>query len=81
MRPPGYAASTTSQISGARTVLFDAKPSEFELTFPDPMHELYTSDGDPRVSKPLHAKHRTYAQLAPFRIDDFSGSPKPADRL
>jgi hypothetical protein len=29
-----------------RPVVFDAKLSEFELTFPDPMHEFNASDGD-----------------------------------
>jgi hypothetical protein len=33
--------------------MFGAKPSEFELTFSDPMHEFDASDGDRGVSEPL----------------------------
>jgi hypothetical protein len=29
-----------------RPVVFDAKLSEFELTFPDPIHEFNAGDGD-----------------------------------
>ena len=29
-----------------RPVVFDAKLSEFELTFPDPMHEFNAGDGN-----------------------------------
>ena len=36
-----------------RPVIFGAKPSEFELTFSDPMHEFDASDGDRGVSEPL----------------------------
>jgi hypothetical protein len=36
-----------------RPVIFDAKPSEIELTFSDPMHEFDASDGDRGVSEPL----------------------------
>ena len=44
-------------------VVFDAKPSEFELTFPDPVHEFNASDGDRGVSKALKAKHWTQAKF------------------
>nr|WP_246729904.1 hypothetical protein [Methylocystis sp. MJC1] len=58
----GHAASTAFQISGARVSF--AKRSEFELTFPDPVRELDTSDGDRgSSSEPLQPKHWAQAKL------------------
>ena len=37
-------------------VVFDAKPSEFELTFSDPVYEFDTGDGDRCVSEPLEPR-------------------------
>ena len=42
-----------------RPVVFDAKLSEFELTFPDPMHEFNAGDGDRGALKALQPEHRT----------------------
>jgi hypothetical protein len=46
-----------------RSVVFDAKLSEFELTFPDPMYEF--DAGNRRCGSPklLEAKHRTRPEL------------------
>ncbi len=46
-----------------RTGVFDANRSEFELTFPDPVHELDTSDGDRGSSEPLQPKHWAQAKF------------------
>lgn len=46
-----------------RTGVFDAKRSEFELTFPDPVHELDTSDSDRGSSEPLQSKHWAQAKF------------------
>lgn len=46
-----------------RPVLFDAKPSEFELTFSDLAHEFDPSDADRGVSEPLQAKHWAHAEF------------------
>ena len=42
-----------------RGFVFNAKLSEFELTFPDPMHEFNVGDGVRSASKALPSKHRT----------------------
>ncbi|MGO9232785.1 MAG: hypothetical protein ACLP4V_01345, partial [Methylocella sp.] len=42
-----------------RPVVFDAKLSEFELTFPDPMHEFNAGDGDRGALKALQSEHWT----------------------
>ena len=46
-----------------RPVVFDAKLSEFELTFPDPMHEFNAGDGDRGALKPLQSKHWTQTKF------------------
>ena len=46
-----------------RLVVFDAKLSEFELTFSDPMYEFDAGDGDRGAPKPLQSKHRTQAEF------------------
>ncbi len=46
-----------------RTCVFDAKHSDFELIFPDPVHEFDTSDDDRGSSEPLQAKHWAQAKL------------------
>jgi len=40
-----------------RGFAIDAKLSEFELTFPDPMHEFNAGDGDRGAPKALQSKH------------------------
>jgi hypothetical protein len=42
-----------------RRFAVEAKLSEFELTFSDPMHQFDAGDGDRGASKPLQSKHRT----------------------
>jgi hypothetical protein len=46
-----------------RPAFFDAKCSEFELTFPDPVHEFDPGDGDRGVSEPLQTEHGAQAKL------------------
>ena len=46
-----------------RPVVFDAKPSEFELTFPDPVHEFNAGDGDRGAPKALQSKHWTQTKF------------------
>jgi len=46
-----------------RPVVLDAKLSEFELTFPDPMHEFNAGDGDRGASKALQSKHWTQTKF------------------
>ena len=46
-----------------RPAFLDAKRSEFELTFPDPMHEFDPSDGGRGVSEPLQTEHGAQAKL------------------
>jgi hypothetical protein len=55
-----------------RRVVFDAKPSEFELTFSDPMHEFNTGDGDRGAPKPLQSKHWTQAEFGPLAVKSWS---------
>ena len=55
-----HAARTAFQISGA---IFDAKLSEFELTFPDPMHQFNASDGDRGALKALQSEHWTQTKF------------------
>ena len=57
-----HAARTAFQISGALFV-FDAKLSEFELTFPDPMHEFNAGDGDRCALKALQSEHWTQTKF------------------
>src|SRR5208283_4924011 len=40
-----------------------AKLSEFELTFPNPMHEFNAGDGDRGASKALQSKHWTQTKF------------------
>jgi hypothetical protein len=44
-------------------VVFDAKLSEFELTFPDPMHEFNAGDRDRGAPKALQSKHWTQTKF------------------
>ena len=46
-----------------RPVVLDAKPSEFELTFPDPMHEFNAGDGDRGALKALQSEHWTQTKF------------------
>jgi hypothetical protein len=46
-----------------RPVVFDAKLSEFELTFPDPMHEFNAGDRDRGAPKTLQSKHWTQTKF------------------
>ena len=46
-----------------RPLVFDAKLSEFELTFSNPMHEFNTGDGDRGAPKPLQSKHWTQTKF------------------
>jgi len=46
-----------------RSFAIDAELSEFELTFPDPMHEFNAGDGDRGASKALQSKHRTQTKF------------------
>jgi hypothetical protein len=46
-----------------RTVVFDAKCSEFELTFPDPMHEFNSGDRDRGAPKALQSKNWTQTKF------------------
>jgi hypothetical protein len=46
-----------------RPVVFDAKLSEFELTFPDPMHEFNAGDGDRGALKALQSEHWTQTKF------------------
>ena len=46
-----------------RPVVFDAKLSEFELTFPDPMHEFNAGDGNRGAPKTLQSKHWTQTKF------------------
>jgi len=46
-----------------RPVVFDAKLSEFELTFPDPMHEFNVGDGDRGAQKALQSEHWTQTKF------------------
>jgi hypothetical protein len=40
-----------------RSVVFDPKLAEVELTFPNPVHQFDTWDGDRGVPKALQSKH------------------------
>ncbi len=46
-----------------RAAVFDVKRAEFELTFPDPVHEFDPGDGDRGVSEPLQTEHGAQAKL------------------
>ena len=46
-----------------RGFAIDAKLSEFELTFPDPMHEFNARDGDRGAPKALQSKHWTQTKF------------------
>ena len=46
-----------------RGFAIDAKLSEFELTFPDPMHEFNAGDGDRGAPKALQSKHWTQTKF------------------
>jgi hypothetical protein len=46
-----------------RRFVFDAKLSEFELTFPDPMHEFNAGDGDRGALKALQSEHWTQTKF------------------
>ena len=46
-----------------RPVVFDAKLSKFELTFPDPMHEFNAGDGDRGALKALQSEHWTQTKF------------------
>ena len=46
-----------------RGFAIDAKLSEFELTFPNPMHEFNAGDGDRGASKALQSKHWTQTKF------------------
>jgi hypothetical protein len=46
-----------------RPVVFDAKLSEFELTFPDPMHEFNAGNGDRGALKALQSEHWTQTKF------------------
>jgi hypothetical protein len=46
-----------------RPVVFDAKLSEFELTFPDPMYEFNAGDGDRGALKALQSEHWTQTKF------------------
>ena len=63
LRYSGPIPNGVGRVVVSRPLVFDAKPSEFELTFSDPVHEFDTSDGDRGVSEPLKAKHRTQAKF------------------
>jgi len=46
-----------------RRFVFNAKRSEFELTFPDPMREFDAGDGDRGAPKALQSKHWTQTKF------------------
>jgi hypothetical protein len=46
-----------------RPVVFDAKLSEFELTFHDAMHEFDAGDGDGGTLKSFQPKHWTQTKF------------------
>ncbi len=46
-----------------RRFVFDAKLSEFERAFPDPMHEFNAGDGDRGAPKALQSKHWTQTKF------------------
>jgi len=46
-----------------RGFAIDAKLSERELTFPDPMHEFNAGDGDRGAPKALQSKHWTQTKF------------------
>ncbi|MGO9723012.1 MAG: hypothetical protein ACLPOA_21090, partial [Methylocella sp.] len=46
-----------------RRFVFNAKLSEFELTFPDPMREFDAGDGDRGAPKALQSKHWTQTKF------------------
>ena len=46
-----------------RSFAIDAELSEFELTFPDPMHEFNAGDGDRGAPKALQSKHWTQTKF------------------
>jgi Salmonella virulence plasmid 65kDa B protein len=46
-----------------RPLVFDAKLSKFELTFPDPMHEFNAGDGDRGALKALQSEHWTQTKF------------------
>jgi hypothetical protein len=46
-----------------RSFAIHAELSEFELTFPDPMHEFNAGDGDRGASKALQSKHRAQTKF------------------
>ncbi|MGO9234967.1 MAG: hypothetical protein ACLP4V_13165, partial [Methylocella sp.] len=54
-----YAVHAARTADFWRPVVFDAKLSEFELTFPDPMHEFNAGDGDRGALKALQSEHWT----------------------
>jgi hypothetical protein len=46
-----------------RPVVFDAKLSEFELTFPDSVHQFNAGDGDRGAQKALQSEHWTQTKF------------------
>jgi hypothetical protein len=46
-----------------RRFVFNAKLSEFELTFPNPMREFNAGDGDRGAPKALQSKHWTQTKF------------------
>jgi len=46
-----------------RSSALDAKLAEYELTFPDPMHQFNASDGDRGAPKTLQPKHWTQTKF------------------
>ena len=46
-----------------RRFVFNAKLSEFELTFPDPMREFNSADGDRGAPNALQSKHWTQTKF------------------
>ena len=46
-----------------RGFAIDAKLSQFELTFPDPMHEFNAGDDDRGAPKALQSKHWTQTKF------------------
>jgi hypothetical protein len=46
-----------------RAVVLDAKLSEFELTFPDSVHQFNAGDGNRSAPKRLQSKHWTQTKF------------------
>ncbi|VTZ25064.1 hypothetical protein MPC4_60189 [Methylocella tundrae] len=56
-------------------MVFDAKPSELELTFSDPVHEFDTSEGDPRrfgTTRVMQALHHAMRSSGLFPASQYA---------